>query len=152
MPSVRRLIRRNLYILGTLCLVGCTTATTILKENQSDSINYAFSSQDIKTTKSCIESYWTTRDIYGLFSTTPGQLGGLTAIDMGSTKRLIYPSHIALLIVDLYQEGTSTVVREAHQADSGSLIQMIAKEAILKCTESQKFTSLEHVQVNRLTK
>lgn len=150
MENHRVLAIRALAIVTALSIIGCTTPTSIIKEGDPQKINYAFTNANEAETKSCLESYWATRDIYPLFSSTAYQNPPLITVNMGSYKRLI--SLGGVVVIDIYTESGATVIRSAHQFDGSPLYDMVAKEAILKCSTSQKFSTLNDVRINRFTK
>jgi uncharacterized protein YceK len=128
-------------------LSGCATPTDYIKSAQLDKINYAYTTTGIQVAKDCIKSKWATRDIKGLLQTY--QMTPLIEVPMGDFDRLSWQN---LILFDVYRSDGKTVIRESHQVDIHPIWKGVTKDVMMKCSESQKFTNLQDVNENTMSR
>ena len=118
-----------------------------IKSGVTDKVNYAYTPSNVLTTKNCLKSKWATRDIHGLVQTY--QMTPLIEVPMGEFDRLSWQN---LILFDVYRLDGKTVIRESHQIDIHPIWKGVAKDVMMKCSVSQKFTNLQDVNENTMSK
>lgn len=129
-------------VICSLILFGCASPLTILKENQVDKINYAYSTKNSREVANCLKVKWQTRDIHAVFRTY--QLEPLVETQFPQFIRLTYSSTVVL---DIFS-GVKTDIREVHQEDIHYIIKGVIKDVIIQCSDTQKFANLNSANEN----
>ncbi len=117
-------------------LIGCASPLTIVKENQVDKINYAYSTKNSQEVANCLKIKWQTRDIHAFFRTY--QFEPLIETQFPKFIRLTLSNTV---VFDIFS-GVKTEIREVHQEDVHYIMKGVIKDVMIKCSDSQNFTNL----------
>jgi hypothetical protein len=117
-------------------LSGCASPLTILNENQTDKINYAYSSKLPRDVADCLKVKWQTRDVHAVLRTY--QFESLVETKFPDFIRLTLSN---TLVIDV-MKGDKTSIREIHQEDIHYIMKGVIKDVMIQCSDTQKFTNL----------
>lgn len=142
----KKFIPTALLFFITLTISGCIVyPIKILLDNDTSQINYGYSNKRYTDVASCIQHFWQNR-------ATVAPIG--TIVYPTPLTRTDYPDFVRLSMEFLNDFEVSTrnegsVIR--HAMDDRAVVNFshVAKGAIIHCSDSQKFTTLEDVNENK---
>lgn len=137
-----------LYFIA-VAIVGCavTTPATYLNEGNQDRINYGYSQKSSQEVLECLKVGWQTRDIKNPFGVVT-QYPPLVETKFPNSTRLAWQD---LVLFDVSTVNGKTTIKAVLQWGLGAPVANVTKDVMMKCSEIQKFSSLEEYDPNWLS-